>query len=344
MPARQRSAPQPRPPASAAMCMRMCLKMLSLLLFVWCGGAAVQAQDVTDNPTDYDQSLSRALEAHARGDHETARVFMERAHALEPSARTERGLGIVAFAQQKHLAAIRHLDAALASRLKPLPDDLRAATEELLLHAWRQVSRVELVIEPPEAATTIDGQTPDYYTENTLVLAPGPHTLSVRAGERPPQVLRFESRAGERRVLSVVVPELPAPRVVEKVVYRERASLRSPAEPTPRFYTRRIRRVAGVTGGGLAVAGGVLWGLGYARLRDVRADCRAQATGGCTRSEAEALYRHQNVGPLHQAGLVVGGAGVLLLVTMGALEIWQLRQRALSLAVGSTSITVQGRF
>lgn len=48
--------------------------------------------------TTYQTALERSLAAHAAGDQAVARVFMEQAHALEPSARTLRGLGVIAYA------------------------------------------------------------------------------------------------------------------------------------------------------------------------------------------------------------------------------------------------------
>lgn len=57
-----------------------------------------------DSP--YQRALERALTAHAAGDFTEARTAMEEAHALEPSARTHRGLGVVAHAEGRYVAAV----------------------------------------------------------------------------------------------------------------------------------------------------------------------------------------------------------------------------------------------
>src|SRR5687768_4923451 len=98
---------------------------LLLVLLLSCAPALTRAQAepltaqaAASNP--YEVALSEALASHARGDYAQARIFMERAHQLEPSARTLRGLGIVAFAQGRHLEAIRQLDQSLLASEKPL--------------------------------------------------------------------------------------------------------------------------------------------------------------------------------------------------------------------------------
>jgi hypothetical protein len=320
--------------------------VLALALALVCAASAstASAQAGASSPSEYELSLSRALEAHARGDYERAREYMERAHQLEPSARTERGLGIVAFAQGKYLAAIRHFDAALASAVKPLPDDLRSATADLLAHAWAQVARCELRVEPSAAEVSIDDAPPDYYAEHVVVLTPGTHVLSVRAGDHAPATLQVETKPGEQRVLQVVLAPLAAPGVVEKIVYRDRGprALDKP-EPSPGFYTPEVRRVAGALGGGLVVAGGVVWGVGYKRFKEVRDLCQTKEDG-CTKSQAQAGFDRRHIGTYATAGLVTAGVGLAFLVTMGGLEIWQLRQRALAVEASASGLAVHGQF
>ncbi|HEY6878349.1 MAG TPA: hypothetical protein VI299_10050, partial [Polyangiales bacterium] len=57
-------------------------------------------------PSEYDAALDAALDAHERGDLTSARMSMERAHALLPSARTLRGLAIIAHAQGRHVETV----------------------------------------------------------------------------------------------------------------------------------------------------------------------------------------------------------------------------------------------
>src|SRR5687767_11577462 len=156
-------------------------------------------------PSDYEVALSEALAAHARWDYVQARIFMERAHQIEPSARTLRGLGIVAFAQGRHLEAIRYLESALASGDKPLPAELRSAVEELLGHAWGQVGRYELLLDPEGGDLLIDRRPLNLYAPHTVVLLPGNHVLTARAPARAPYELTLTVKPGERRTIHVVL-------------------------------------------------------------------------------------------------------------------------------------------
>src|SRR6187402_1312763 len=96
----------------------MLLPRALLLLLVCCVSreALAQADAPPSAPSaEYESALGQALDAHARGDSDTARVFMERAHRLQPSARTLRGLGTIALAQGRFAEAIQYLEQALAS-------------------------------------------------------------------------------------------------------------------------------------------------------------------------------------------------------------------------------------
>jgi hypothetical protein len=59
--------------------------------------AHVQASEDPSGPRE--QTLRAALAAYERGDLELARTLFEAVHAEHPSARTLRGLGIVAYRQ-----------------------------------------------------------------------------------------------------------------------------------------------------------------------------------------------------------------------------------------------------
>ena len=178
--------------------------------------SAFRSDDPPSAPSsEYEVALSEALEAHARGDYGQARIFMERAHSLDPSARTLRGLGIVAFAQGRHPEAIRFLDASLASHVKPLPPELTSGVVELLTHAWGQVGRYEFW---SRVATF-------YRPSNARFLRPehrhthaGPSHLHRARGQRADHDMTLEVKPGERRTLQIVLARPPAPQVVERFV------------------------------------------------------------------------------------------------------------------------------
>lgn len=296
--------------------------------------------------SDYEVALSEALEAHARGDYGQARIFMERAHSLDPSARTLRGLGIVAFGQGRHLEAIRFLDASLASQMKPLPPELRSGVQELLTHAWGQMGHYEIIVEPSGGDFLVDGQLPDFYAPNTVVLSPGAHVVTARAAQRADHELPLEVKPGDRRTLQIVLARPPAPRVIERFVDRPAS------ESAGASWTKRKRRIAWTTGAALIGAGAAVYGLAYARLDDIVDRCRDMASGSCTPRGAEKLYRKENIEGLGiTSGILIGG-GALTWLSALALEIWSKDdepQRAgqgpkATLQVGPSSVAVSGRF
>jgi hypothetical protein len=312
------------------------------------GRASAQAPAASAQ-SEYEIALSQALDAHARGEYEAARLFMERAHGLEPSARTLRGLAIVAFAQGRHLDAIRQLDAALESKVKPLPDELRTAAQELLAHAWAQLGRYEVVVDPPDGDFLVDGAAPDLYAERTIVLVPGPHVITARARTRAPYELKFESRAGARETLHVVLAVPPQPEVVEKIVYRKPAIDAARATPerlVPGFYTPGLRWAALGTGSALLITGVSLWGVGYTRLKEVDARCADMEPAGCTPADARKRYDRRHIGAFAISSSVVGGLGAAVLVGVGAVELWLWRQRdrRTELRAGLGSLQLEARF
>jgi hypothetical protein len=295
---------------------------------------------------EYEEALSAALTAHARGDYEAARLFMERAHLLEPSARTLRGLGIVAFSQGSYLAAIRHLDAALAAKVRPLSTELRQAVEDLLAQAWANMGRLRVHIEPPGSDFTIDGGAPDFYAPNTLALTPGVHTLVASAQGRVPYSVRLEVLAGSRESLHVVLPAPPPPQVIERVAPAGPTRERNPSDAQHPAYTHAARYTLLGVGSVLVVGGAALWGTGRIRLNNLVDACERRADGGRTEQLAERRYNEKNIQVFATAGGVVFGAGGALLLTLAGVELWrwQKRKTVVRAQLSGTSLGLFGTF
>jgi hypothetical protein len=80
----------------------------------------------------YRECIDQALSAYERGDWSGARSAFEMAYRWRPTARVERGLGMVAFNLEDYKAAIRYLGAALANTEGALDSTLRAHVAGLL--------------------------------------------------------------------------------------------------------------------------------------------------------------------------------------------------------------------
>ncbi len=330
-----------------------CVAALHALALASAPNALAQTSTATTAQVErpeYESVLGQALDAHARGDFEAARIFMERAHALEPSARTLRGLGIVAFAQRRHLAAIRYLDAALASEVKALPPDLRRSVEELLGHAWSQVGRYEVRLDPPTGDFLVDGVAPDLYAPWTVVLKPGAHQITARAAGRASYELVLEVKPGERETLHFVLAIPPPPEVIEKLVpvARDEQGGRNPhgRNLSPTWYTSTARYIGLGTGAALTLAGVGLWVAGHARLDRVARACRNSDDGACTGSEARKRYNDEHVKVFAISSAVTAGAGLAVLTAVGAIEVYRHRnkERSVHARLGLQTVGVSGTF
>src|SRR5262245_5849943 len=81
---------------------------------------------------EYDAHVSAALRFVEIHDWAEAKAEFERAHAVVPSARALRGLGVVSYQMGDYPESYRLLRSALAESSRPLDELLRAATEMLL--------------------------------------------------------------------------------------------------------------------------------------------------------------------------------------------------------------------
>ncbi|MFT3925321.1 MAG: hypothetical protein QM778_22475 [Myxococcales bacterium] len=159
--------------------------------------AALSASDV-----NYQGLIAEALAEFDARHWAEARLLFEQAHAVRPSARTLRGLGMVDFNLGIYARAVVELEVALDDPRQPLDATLREQVRGLLERAARYVSRVRVVARPREMVLTVDGGPAAIDREGHLVLTLGTHHLrAVAAGYQN----------GER-MLNV---NLPAPSSIE---------------------------------------------------------------------------------------------------------------------------------
>src|SRR5262245_59777470 len=95
------------------------------------GGAATSGGAAATAPggRSYDQTIESALNEYRLGNWEEATALFTQAHALRPSARTLRGMGLSEFENRKYVSALVHCTAALADPRNPLNDEQRAELE-----------------------------------------------------------------------------------------------------------------------------------------------------------------------------------------------------------------------
>lgn len=312
--------------------MGLCLRVAVMTVCCLAGPcSAARAQ------TAYEVALDRALTAHAAGDDAQAWQAMQEAHALEPSARTLRGLGIIAQAQGRDVDAVVALQQALSSTARPLTPELRAAVDELLARVLSRLARLRLEIEPSDAAVLVDEREPVWSAERELLLRPGHHRVTVFAQART-TALDVELTAGAVESLRVVLaepassaaPEAAAP---PKAGAATRAAMRAP-------WSGAVRSSAWSAAGALAVGGAALWLTAWRRFDGVAADCRAELAGGCTEPQARERFDGAHVRPLSRAAAVTSALGGAMLIGALSLELSRTPARDVSSTRGALRLAI----
>src|SRR5262245_32778468 len=101
--------------------------------------AAAQARGSSED-AEYRSVVEEALAEFNRGNWEEAAALFERAHRLNPSARTLRGMGLTAYEARRYVDATRHLSEALTETRRPLTPAQREEVTQTLDRARRFIA------------------------------------------------------------------------------------------------------------------------------------------------------------------------------------------------------------
>lgn len=163
--------------------------------------------DVADDPNEpyrYREAISQAIREYNARNFVEAHALFVRAHALLPSARTLRGMGVVEFELKRYRECILHLQQALDSDVRSLDGQLRERAAVLLSRARTFVARVYLNIEPDSAQVVVDGE-PLGTRPDELLLRVGDHILEFRAPGHVFERREVQLLGGEQRRLQVTL-------------------------------------------------------------------------------------------------------------------------------------------
>jgi tetratricopeptide (TPR) repeat protein len=193
--------------------------LLIALLCLPLSAALAQAQTGQQSDDAYDALVQKGIGEYERGNWLEAKVFFERAHALQPSARTLRSLGMTAYELRSYVEASGYLEAALASRDRPLTDSMRVQVENVLREAKAFSARLQVALEPNDARLRVDGQEPTRDNTGRLLLDAGEHELSASAPGFQSTSQRWTARPGAnaelvlhlRRIAAGTTPLARAP-------------------------------------------------------------------------------------------------------------------------------------
>ncbi len=199
--------------------------------------SVVRAQE---EPPGYRETIEQALSEYGLKNYEEASTLFSRAHELYPNARTLRGMGMAAFELRRYEESANDLEAALASKVRPLDGELRQETEALLTRARGFLAVVKVELAPNNATLLLDGQP---VNGNELNLRLGEHTLEVRAQDYRPETRTVRVHGGE--VLRIDIS-----------LHRNQFAAGPVERPKPLYKNAWLW-----TGVGLVVAGGIVAGV-----------------------------------------------------------------------------------
>jgi hypothetical protein len=259
-------APHKRPRASRiTLCNQggMARRPLTVLIvacalwFAHAAGSAAQSESAATPESSaqpsYEALTQRGIEAYTAGRSHEARALFEAAHALAPSARTLRVLGMTALALDRYNDAQAELSAALTHPALPLEAAQRTEVQQLLTWMHSNLGAVKVECKPSQAEAKVDGKP---VARPEMLLEPDEYQLVVTADGFQAHEQRFKLDVAQRLTLRVELIATP----------------RAQTSPPPSAATPDVPPVQGARaalwpwlgGGGvlLAAVGGTLLGFG----------------------------------------------------------------------------------
>jgi hypothetical protein len=283
----------------------------------------------------YEETIRHAVEEYSLGHWTEARFFFARAHALNPNARTLRGLGLTCYESRNYVEAIGYFNQALQSAEQPLTDKMRADIAQLLQQAQQFVTRVIVTLDPARAELEVDHVPRELAADGVVLLDPGEHELSASAEGHRPEQHTLNAEGGELRLELRLRALDGAPALVK-----------GPEQtPPPRMAAESgssdlAPYIVMGAGGAALVAGAVLVGIAAADKHAVE-----HAKEGATWPELEPRYnRGRTFFPVGFALMGVGLAGVAAGLTWKLWPAGQERAPSAQLHVSPWGLELSGGF
>ncbi len=174
--------------------------------------------DESESPA-YRTTIKEGVAEYEAHRFEEARSLFRRAHQISPNARTFRGMGMAAFELRDYVSATRNLSAALRDTRKPLSEEQRKQTQELLERSGLFVDIYTIKVTPRHARMIVDGHAPELEHDGSILFAFGRHTIEISAPGMELQTMAVDVRGGERKTYNISlkrsVPE-PLEEIPEK--------------------------------------------------------------------------------------------------------------------------------
>lgn len=275
----------------------------------------VAAQSAPDaDSREYRDIIRKALEEYELGNWAEAKLFFTDAHRLFPNARTLRGLGLVAYSLRDYVTATEQLEQSLTNAVRPLTQELRGPTEQILEQSRRFEARIAISVVPREASVRIDDDRGVWDSSGKLRVNPGLHEVVVASKGYRSETRRISLDAGAEKQLAIeltptqiaVAPSNPVAPPPPPA-----ANIPTPASAPEEPVDERGRGsgpwiLIGVSGA-VAIGGAVLLAVGLSDVDTVESSKR-RTPWSSVESEYEQSAPFTGVGI---AMLAIGGAGVV---------------------------------
>jgi tetratricopeptide (TPR) repeat protein len=222
-------------------------------------GSSASSEDA-----EYRSVVEEALQEYNRGNWEEAAALFERAHRLNPSARTLRGMGLTAYEARRYVDAIRYLSDALTETRRPLTQAQREEVSSTLERARRFVAHLRLKVGPAEAKVSINGRPAEPDSRGDVTTDPGLLDVEITADGYESALRRVRLTAGGQEELTVQLsrtrPEAPPAAQVSSAVPDTTTAPAAATQKSPTDNSNPIGTIKWVVGG-LAVAGLITGGV-----------------------------------------------------------------------------------
>lgn len=278
---------------------------------------AVQPPQATPvaSDTEYEALIKSGLAEYNLGHTAEAKAYFLRAHAVRPSARTLRGLGLVCYEQRLYVAAVGYLEQALVHAERPLTPEMRSEVEQRLRESRSFVSHVTLKLTPANLGLRVDGKPPVFDRDGSMMLDLGTRELIAEAPGYKTHTRRVDALGADHGELRIELE--PAAAVIAEAPSSAAPAAAWRAEPVGQtrergfWETRSTLQWVGLgLGAGAIVAAGIGVGFGVAAIQAKNA-----AADSCTSHSCDDHGRAQRQAALDRADIATVSfisAGVLL--------------------------------
>lgn len=259
--------------------------------------------------------ITKGITEYNLGHWTEAKAFFLRAHALQPSARTLRTLGLVSYELRSYVDASRYLEQAIASQERPLTPEMRADAMTVLEQARSFVGQVRVTVEPPDATLRMQGQPLTLGPDRMLLLDPGQYEFSAELAGFAPATRMFEVKGAEQSQLHLrlqPVREVASPAAISSASAAEPFAAPGPGHDASFFESLSTGQHVALALGAVSVVGIAVGSvLAVIAVNENEASNLTCTERSCTDPSGRA---HRQSAQEHADGATVSfiGAGALL--------------------------------